>query len=510
MSLNINKENVNFGENILQSSADQSIDTQINLPDYCPDIQKVLKCFVVPNIFACQIAGDRATADGEVVIRILYVGDGEKISCYEQIVPFSKYVELSDVSSDCTLSVSARCEYVNCRAMSQRRVSVGGNITLHFGVSCIKSVPLVVPQEDCSVETKGEVIDCDILVGECEKMFEMSETAMVSEDKPPIACIVKSSAYAQIDSVKCIANKMLIKGDMIISLSYCSDSSDGELVTLKHVMPISQIIEIQGIDENSNCLVKIDVCSVSPVPKTDSNGETRLVDLVIKAVASVKVYENREVNIVTDSYSTECEIISECKNIDLVRLIFTYKENKQVRQSFDAASLNIAEVIDSFVIKTDGSALNNDGKIDGKGEVIVGVLFKDTKGELGYTERTVEFSFECQSKQTDNRISAQPSFCVTEVTSSGVGADKLEIKLGVFVFMPLYEVIKKRVCTEIELNEDRRKPQNKSALTIYFSSAGEKLWDIARHYNTTVKKIKEENDLTGDEVSEKMMLMIPN
>ena len=34
-------------------------------------------------------------------------------------------------------------------------------------------------------------------------------------------------------------------------------------------------------------------------------------------------------------------------------------------------------------------------------------------------------------------------------------------------------------------------------------------WDIARKYNTTVEDIMSENELTSDEISEKMMLMIP-
>ena len=44
---------------------------------------------------------------------------------------------------------------------------------------------------------------------------------------------------------------------------------------------------------------------------------------------------------------------------------------------------------------------------------------------------------------------------------------------------------------------------------VRFCSGGEKVWDIARKYNTTVEDIMSENELTSDEIGEKMMLMIP-
>ncbi len=48
-----------------------------------------------------------------------------------------------------------------------------------------------------------------------------------------------------------------------------------------------------------------------------------------------------------------------------------------------------------------------------------------------------------------------------------------------------------------------------SSLVICFCSGGERVWDIARKYNTTVEEIMSENELTSEEIPEKMMLIIP-
>ncbi|WP_305116495.1 DUF3794 domain-containing protein, partial [Acutalibacter muris] len=55
------------------------LDTEYNLPDYCTDIQKILKCRAVPEVSSYMIAGDTLTCDGVCDIRVLYLdgkGDG--------------------------------------------------------------------------------------------------------------------------------------------------------------------------------------------------------------------------------------------------------------------------------------------------------------------------------------------------------------------------------------------------------------------------------------------------
>ena len=45
--------------------------------------------------------------------------------------------------------------------------------------------------------------------------------------------------------------------------------------------------------------------------------------------------------------------------------------------------------------------------------------------------------------------------------------------------------------------------------SIYFSDAGESVWNIARRYNTTMEAIMRENHLESEQVPEKCMLLIP-
>ncbi len=132
------------------------------------------------------------------------------------------------------------------------------------------------------------------------------------------------------------------------------------------------------------------VSSVNAVAKTDSSGENRLIDLSVKAFVCVAAYENKDITLVTDSYSTEYEVMCDSKNVELVRHIHSYDETKIIRATVDASSLNISEVMDVSCRRVEGAAAPDNDKISGTGSAVLGILYKDADGEYGYTERTVE------------------------------------------------------------------------------------------------------------------------
>ena len=73
-----------------------------------------------------------------------------------------------------------------------------------------------------------------------------------------------------------------------------------------------------------------------------------------------------------------------------------------------------------------------------------------------------------------------------------------------------------RICSveHIRLVNDIKDKEEKTlchrpALTLYYCSKGEKVWDIAKKYCTTVDALCRENGIEGDKVTEAKMLMIP-
>ncbi len=81
--------------------------------------------------------------------------------------------------------------------------------------------------------------------------------------------------------------------------------------------------------------------------------------------------------------------------------------------------------------------------------------------------------------------------------------DTLDARVEITISAAVFSVSTVNVVTDIAGSAKGRKSRPEAALTVYFADKGEKVWDIARHYNTTADKIISENNLEGMLVTEK-------
>ncbi|MBQ2315910.1 MAG: DUF3794 domain-containing protein, partial [Clostridia bacterium] len=70
-------------ETVFCDSAEQPIDVDFTLPDYCPDIQKILKCRAVSRISSKGINGGTVTVDGSVTVTVIYCDGSGALNSYE-------------------------------------------------------------------------------------------------------------------------------------------------------------------------------------------------------------------------------------------------------------------------------------------------------------------------------------------------------------------------------------------------------------------------------------------
>lgn len=509
MDFKLEKESKTVGKVFSEVSTEQAIDIEMNLPDYCSDIKSILKCFLYPNINAVQVAGQRLTVSGNVVARLVYVNDDEKIDCYEQSVELSKFVEAKDIPENAIVTAKANVQYVNCRAASQRRANVNANISLCFCVQSSEQLQLPHNADGCGVQVKNETVDMQSLISQNEKTFDLSETISLTSDKLPVGKILRSNAWTVLESKKTVTNKILVKGELFIEILYSSDSSDMKFEKFIHTMPVSQIIELVGIDESSDCDVKLDVRSLVLQPKTDSSGENKLIEIACKISAFIKALANDETKIITDCYCTKFDVDTEYVNQRFQKQVYSDVFERNIKSTIDFSSQAVNQVIDVWCNKvTSGVNIDKDNA-NGNSNLGLSIIFIDENDKIQYNEKNIDYDFSFKLKDEYETLNCESVVQIEKLEFNKIGKDKIELKIQARIFVTAYAIQNKRVCMDISVNEEKIKTTDNTALTVYFSSKDEKVWDIARRYNTTVNAINEENDIHGDTVQQDSMLIIP-
>ena len=91
--MELNQENRSFctPSAVLDTVAEQLADVDLTLPDYCPDIEKILKCTLTPKIQSRTLSGGQLQIDGFCTVNVMYVESIKKsVRCCEQSVNFSQ------------------------------------------------------------------------------------------------------------------------------------------------------------------------------------------------------------------------------------------------------------------------------------------------------------------------------------------------------------------------------------------------------------------------------------
>lgn len=95
MELKLQKQPVAVCELLLDTVAEYPIECDLLLPDYCPDIVRVLCCRVQASCSDCSARKSTLTVEGMAAVSLCYIGEVGGMRKAEYKIPFSKSFELS-------------------------------------------------------------------------------------------------------------------------------------------------------------------------------------------------------------------------------------------------------------------------------------------------------------------------------------------------------------------------------------------------------------------------------
>lgn len=506
MELNLLTCPIGKQEKLLDTAVENPFDLDISLPEYYPDIQRILKCTVQPNIHTVSAGTDRITSEGNGVFRMLYVTEDKQIASYEQTFPISRSTSFSSDDPSVSVGAAAQTDFVNGRATGQRRVSVHGVVSIRFTALTLRSIQLITAGEQPFLQVRTKSVQAFSLCALAQRSFAMSEVVEVGDGNPPVGHILRAEAFVLADNVKAVKDKLLIKGEVTVQILYAPEP-DGEWVVFRHSMPLSQIIEASGLAQENLHDVTVRICSIEIAPKADGNGQVRLLEIALRAQALVRSGVEVQTQAVWDAYSTEGTIQPQYGDLELLRYAEPIRETMTVRQIIDAPGTDARQLQDIHVLQIQNTVRIENGSLVLECTAQLGMLIRDEQGEPAYVEDRIAFSFHKEFSEDLQSVMWEPTIqvygCRGTLTSDGKAEVRMEVSIGGVVYLRSTE----RLLLSAEIADTQESAQ--SALTIYFADAGESVWDIARRYRTTVSAVLAENGLEEETVPQSRMLVIP-
>lgn len=494
-------------EAVLDTVAEQLTDLDVTLPDYCPDIEKILKCTLTPKIQSKSLSGGQVQVDGFCVVSVLYVESEHKtVRCCEQSVNFSQSFAVRETPEEYAVMTKTKPEYINCRALSPRRLVMHGAFSLYVRVLTKACTALFTPQDEALEVLEQQTALCD-LRGFCQEQFTVSEEVSVA-DKPAVEAVLLSGVGASVSLEKAVSGKLMLSGELSLRLFYLTDVETGETAKLDYVIPFTQILDCAGADEDARILLGCEVMSYDVRLKNDILSDKPALAVDCKLCVTAEAFEERTEALITDAYSTDFLSAPVFAQLRTLGEVTPVDDSGMEKLSVGVENGTIGKILDLYADSVTLEASPSEDGLTVSGKINLCMLALDGEGTPMFVERSCEYRRVLSSAAGCNAL-LFPSASAQNLSYRLADDSTAEIRCELRVTGGAAKQDTARVVSDVEVFEDKPIARESCALTLYFARADENLWDIAKAHNTRLSLLMRDNDADSIALDGARMLLIP-
>lgn len=504
MELNLHRRSVAACELLLDTAAEHPIECDVLLPDYCPDIVRVLCCQVQSAVTNCAVRKTTFTVEGMAIVKLCYVGEVGGVRKTEYKIPFSKNFELKSEPARPIWSVSCEQGHTNCRAASRRRIDVRGVIMLRVKLLDASDQQAVDTAEGMGVQLRSCEESVSDLTGQMQRQFSVAEILTPAVGKSPAVEIVRAECRPTVQESKVMASRVLLKGELMVHLLYKTDPETGALETADYSLPLSQVLEADNLDEDMQCDAQLSCVSLDCTPEeTGQDGDLRL---EAQLVAVVRFFRPIVLTGATDSYSTLYPTQNTLSKLRVPKTCSAVSERAGVRTEAEAPK-DVTALLDVWASPFGQNTHKEDDMLTVSGQLKFTALVSTEELGADCVTHTCDMSIKVPCK---NDMAELMSDITVLAVSGSLSQGKLMLGCELLLSGMLIEFEMKSLLTDLMVDESNpRKSDPLLGLMIYYANAGEHIWDISKRFGSLPAQIMADNELTQDVLETDMPLMIP-
>ena len=473
------------------------------------EVKRIIKCSSKSVLTSEYISDKTITFEGTVTVCIIYIDGKNCLANHEHTMFFSKTIETNYDLSDAEVEGKVFDDKFTVKLKNDNSVSIIGSVCVQYSAYKIYSKEIVCDIYRRTIEQLRQNTECTTPTGKGEKNLVIEEEISIGNSQPSVESVIRSNAVAVIDDTKIMGGKVMVKGTIKTYVLY--QTTEGTRPqSFAEDFPFSQMVDVEGIHDNCKCdsEVKVVFCELTPRPSQDE--EIRSFSVALKLTVSVKAYCDEEIPTVIDAYSTGA-------GYNFVKDKFTFKKIKDcfvesfvAKKNLEFTDGAVGSVIDMWCENKSSSAKFEDNTLKISGTMIVSLLVYDCDGNPECFERPVDYEYTYISKETMNNPMAVYDISVKHCSYTITGANTISVAIEPQVSIKLYDTLQYEFITDAIEDENCCSDKKfESSIVLYFADKGEKVWDIARRYNSSVEEIKALNNISEDILTESRKFIIP-
>lgn len=339
--------------------------------------------------------------------------------------------------------------------------------------------------------------------------FTLEDRLPLKNGKPPIDAILRKEVACRSTSCKLAQEQLSVSGRADLSFLYRS-SLDGAPEKMSASLEFDQVIECGGASEDCLCDLRITPGECVIRPREDDVGEYTSVDVTLKVFVTAFLYKACEVEFIDDAYSVRIPLELRYAQASLVAVREVYTESLKKKCSLTVTEDELQKVVDLWCEQENVKSTCEQGKLCYRVRYTVCLLYQGTSGRLFYTERAFEHSFSTEMEGLLPTLKSD-TVSVTDLWEYRIAEkNAVEVSVETWASTLLYTREPVKYLAGAEAAEGVQPYPHKPRLLVYYASAGEKIWDIAKSHRTLLSDLREQNEVYEEALPEARPLILCN
>ncbi len=487
----------NFGER-----CEKSINCEINLAEYLPNVSKIIKVSAVALCDECDALKDAVNVQGRIKFRVVYLSDfKDRLKCASVECEFSHTFPAKGIEAavgdtgyiDCDVSLSDEKGQV----ISQRKLTVSCKAFISVQVHTLKKTEIYDTGENDSVHKLCKAVE--YMERRRLEDFEISVEDNISPDEgmPEIKEIVFSECSIASFGAAAEGGKVTYSGTLRFGCMYLAENDEGEqYISFSKDLPFTEIVDMQDIPDGCFIVCKAHCVDASAEGMQNNYGEMSICSLHSQILVSPTAFCTCEAEVLCDAFCTGHDCSCESKIIPYDTLVCGTTEIVQTTESVRANLGSITEIVSKNIT---ASVISTE--LSGKVPIYnmraqLGLMGTNEQGGLECVN--ISFSFKVVSGHELEAVPERYRFdsrAYVNKCDCRIENGEIKCELTLEICSCISARAGTQAVTAMIIDTDTEICRDKSEYILYYPDDSDTVWSCAKKYRVSPKALLSVNGM---------------
>lgn len=491
-------------------SDERDFSKEFTMPDYIPDIKKVVSAAVKSSVEETGSSESRRDWECDMNFTVLLLCDDGTLHSVSLAGRQNGDLRCDACADE--IGLTGNIENLSVRASDPRRLTARCRVCVRaFGKTDIPTEAAIDGTDgsyDEMLEKKLRSVEYSIITPSVIYDARASADLELGQDEAEIDSIVQCRVCVAVTGTEVNGGKATVRGDAYAEVIY--SDIDGRYHTHTARIPISA--ETDAPDGAAIAYARGTADEIKASAQSNSNGEQKLIELDFSWNADIFFVTQGNAETVADMYSVADKIELRRGTIRPDRLAAVITEKTAVKGESSSEDLLLSRAIglEAFTAGAEVSGIKrlDDGSAEIFGTVNVCLICEtDDENEPNITgEIRIPFSVrrECGLSEGafEYRADAAVTGCRVDLSGAKVTAEA-DTAVSAIIWQP-FDVETVQGGEKIAPEADDR-----AQITLYYSSEGDDPWEVCKKYGVRLSDLLEENGVNEQELKGRRVIVIP-